>query len=205
MNAIVQTMPPPGRAQRRVGWLFVAILLQAGFVFALVAGLNVKGIQQRFVDPFVVSIPKAKQLPPQRPISGEFVDPKKVEIVEPKFVFDDGKGGGDAIDPRNTGVRPTLATDHGPVGVMATHTTPPYPPIEARLGHQGTVMLRLTINPQGVVTDATVVRSSGYEVLDDVARAWVMAHWRYQGAIRGGVAAPGAVTVGVKFDLRNAG
>ena len=132
--------------------------------------------------------------------------PKPTDAIKPTIIFDSGDDGGTAINPNNTdtGYRPGPA-DHGPVSIARTHTVPPYPALYARLGNQGTVTLRLTISAQGVVTDAVVIRSSGTEGLDEVARMWVLQHWRYQPAIRGGAAAPGAVTVGVEFNLKNAG
>jgi periplasmic protein TonB len=67
------------------------------------------------------------------------------------------------------------------------------------------VLLRLTISPEGVVTGAVVIGSSGSPGLDGAARNWVLAHWRYQPAIRGGAAVPSSGNVAVTFNLRNAG
>ncbi len=64
--------------------------------------------------------------------------------------------------------------------------------------------LHLTISAQGYVMDAAVVRSSGYEDLDLAARNWIMAHWRYRPAMRGGAATTSAADVQVRFDLKNA-
>jgi len=207
MKTVAHAMPQPGRAQRRVTGLLFALLLQVGLITALVIGLDIKvwpapdaGIETKFIPT------KTHVDYPPPPPSGGQIEPKHVDLPQPTIIFDTGDGAGTAIDPnnRNTGARPGPA-DHGPLGIAATHTTPPYPPIEVRLGAQGTVLLRLVINPQGVVADATVVRSSGFPILDEAARAWVVGRWRYQPAIRGGVAVPATTTVGVEFNLRNAG
>jgi protein TonB len=183
--------------------LFVALLLQAGFVWVLVSGLTLKDVI-RFVDPIKVDITptvRAKPLPPTVP---DHLPPPVYMPIPDLPPIDAG--------PRDTAPtftgnqpQPPAVANSGPFGIAATHTTPPYPPIEQRLGHQGTVVLRLTISAQGTVTDAAVVRSCGYERLDEVARAWVLAHWRYRPAVRGGVAVPATGDVAVTFDLRNAG
>src|SRR5262249_55927120 len=61
--------------------------------------------------------------------------------------------------PASTGV------DRAVVGITATHTVPPYPVIERRLGIEGTVTLRLTVGTEGQVTAAEVVTSAGREAL----------------------------------------
>jgi periplasmic protein TonB len=89
--------------------------------------------------------------------------------------------------------------------VAATHTIPPYPAMDLRLGNEGTVLLRLIVGPDGRVVEAHVIRTSGFASLDRAAQAWVIGHWRYQPAVRGGGAAASAVDVAVKFSLKNAG
>jgi protein TonB len=202
---IAHTMPPPGRGKRRAGAFVFALLLQAAFVTALIYGLDIKvwprpdngSIQTRFIPTTKVDYPPPKPTP--------WVQPVRRDLPTPP-IFDIDKGRPTAINPDNPGpgIRPG-PTDHGALAVLATHTTPPYPPLAIRLEQEGTVLLRLTISPQGVVTGAVVVRSSGYPMLDEAAVAWVTSHWRYQPALRGGVAAPDSATVGVRFDLRNAG
>lgn len=44
---------------------------------------------------------------------------------------------------------------------MAAHTIPPYPALEARLGAEGTVVLRVVIGSDGAVMAAQVVRTAG--------------------------------------------
>lgn len=52
---------------------------------------------------------------------------------------------------------------------------PSYPPRARRLGHEGTVLLRMTVDPTGRITRADVGRSSGFNELDDAARQTVFA------------------------------
>lgn len=86
--------------------------------------------------------------------------------------------------------------------LVATHTTPDYPPISRRLGEQGTLRLRLSITVEGAVKDAMVEQSSGHQRLDDAAVQWVKAHWRYAPAMEGTRAVPSMLSAVVTFKLQ---
>jgi protein TonB len=88
------------------------------------------------------------------------------------------------------------------VGIVATHTTPPYPTIARKLGEQGTVRLGIALDERGAVTDVSVVRSSGHSRLDEAAVNWVKAHWRYRPATRNGAPVPANTMADIVFDLR---
>lgn len=204
MQTTTHAIAAPRRG-RFVG-LLLALLLQAGFVWVLVSGLTLHDIAKILPPPIQgVFVPKAPTTS-QPPLQAQEQQPQRVYAPNPDFqIADDHRGDGGITPTDNRPQTHQGPADSGPFGIAATHTTPPYPPMEQRLGHQGTVILRLTISPQGAVVDAAVVRSSGYERLDEVARAWVLAQWRYRPAVRGGVAVPASGTVSVTFDLRQAG
>jgi TonB family protein len=63
------------------------------------------------------------------------------------------------------------------------------------------VKLHLTIDEQGVVTAASVEKSSGYDTLDSAAVAWVIAHWRYKPATKDGVPIESSTDALVTFKL----
>jgi len=84
---------------------------------------------------------------------------------------------------------------------MGTHTTPDYPPLDKRLGHEGNVLLKLAIDERGMVVDTQIERSSGYESLDRAAADWVRSHWRYHPATQAGDAVPSNAEVTVTFRL----
>ena len=88
-----------------------------------------------------------------------------------------------------------------PLAIAATHTIPNYPPVAARMGAEGSVRLVLDIDTTGRVTDAAVLNSSGYKMLDDAAVAWVLAHWRYRPALRGETPVPAHAEAIVTFRL----
>ncbi|MBI3677997.1 MAG: TonB family protein [Proteobacteria bacterium] len=85
---------------------------------------------------------------------------------------------------------------------LLTRAIPPYPMLDVRLGHEGIVTLKLSINTSGAVTDAVVTRSSGFDTLDAAAVAWVKAKWRYKPAQQNGQAVPSTSPAAVKFELK---
>ncbi len=87
------------------------------------------------------------------------------------------------------------------VGIVSTHTVPPYPPIARRIGAEGKVTLRLTVSAEGRVTRADVVTSSGRDELDQTAQAWILAHWTYKPASENGVPVVSNVLATVTFSL----
>jgi len=91
-----------------------------------------------------------------------------------------------------------------PIGIAATHTVPPYPPIARRLGAEGMVTLRITISPEGRVSSAEVVSSSGRADLDEAARQWIVAHWTYKPALENGLPGIGHIMASVTFNLTKA-
>ena len=207
MQHTTQSVPAPGRFSRRAAGFLFAGLLQAGLIWALVSGLDIKIIPQVISDPFKVTLDTQPKKPPEAPTQ-PLAEPEHVFVpVPPIEIIGGDSGDSHAITSSTTQPQPPVAgpRDHGPVSVAASHTIPPYPAMDARLGNQGTVYLRLLIGPDGSVQDVKIVRSSGSDSLDRAALGWVKAHWRYQPAVRGGVAVQGAVDVAVKFDLRNAG
>lgn len=99
--------------------------------------------------------------------------------------------------PRRTLAKPpaSVASVAMPAQVMGTDDTQPpsfvrnrpprYPELARQRGWQGTVLLRLSINESGQVTDVEIARTSGYELLDAEAvttvRQWQAAPARRRG------------------------
>jgi len=199
----IATTRPKGMTPERVTGLVFAGLLQAALIFALIEGLNIK-VWPTPEPGTAIEIIKDKTrtdqpLPPPMP----WREPTTTGPTMPVITIDTGQlAQGITLVERPTEPTGIVATPATAIGF--THTTPPYPPLAERLSEEGTVQLRLTISAQGTVTDAVVVRSSGYDDLDQAARSWILVHWRYRPAMRGGTAVPGASDVQVRFDLRTA-
>ncbi|MEO8019265.1 MAG: TonB family protein [Pseudomonadota bacterium] len=89
--------------------------------------------------------------------------------------------------------RPTGETFQGPVmvGVRPDSryplTKPPYPPQLIREGKTGSADVEVYVLPTGRVGDARIVRSSGFESLDQSTLAEAKRKWRLLPATRDGV------------------
>jgi protein TonB len=70
-------------------------------------------------------------------------------------------------------------------GAFLNNPPPTYPAISRRLGEQGKVTLRAFIDPQGSAREVEVLRSSGYERLDQAA-VRAARDWRYRPGMRAG-------------------
>lgn len=77
---------------------------------------------------------------------------------------------------------------------------PQYPPVALRQGWQGTVHLRVLVQPDGRPATITLEKTSGKKVLDDSALAAVQA-WRFVPAKRGDVPIEGWVSFPIEFNL----
>lgn len=73
---------------------------------------------------------------------------------------------------QNTATIPPRSNPRRPV------TQPEYPPTSKRLGEAGTVIMLLTVNEEGKVTDAKIDTSSGFERLDEAALKEALRTWK---------------------------
>ncbi len=156
------------------------------------------------VSPLPEKQPDTKPLPPPEPV---LLDPKPVTAEKPIFESDrppPDKGIRAEPDqkPVVVAMRPVVP-ERAATGIVATHTVPPYPPIARRLGVEGKVTLRLTVNAEGRVSEAEVVTSSGRDDLDQTAQQWIMAHWVYKPALVNGAPVASKALATVTFSLTN--
>ena len=111
------------------------------------------------------------------------------------------------IAPMTTAIS-TTGTHTAPAASDSTATiayetaTPPVYPVQAlRAGIQGTVLLKVLVDPSGKPVQVLVERSSGSRLLDDAARRHVLAAWRFHPAFRDGHAIEAWAVVPVRFNL----
>jgi TonB family protein len=81
---------------------------------------------------------------------------------------------------------------------------PPYPLRAREMGWEGTVVLRVEVNPDGTVGGIAVYQASGYPVLDEAALTAVK-RWRFVPPTDGAFTFSAVVDVPVRFDLREYG
>ncbi len=112
--------------------------------------------------------------------------------------------------PADTAVEvPTQATDmappSGPVAGIALRylsaAAPPYPRDALRAGIEGTVMLKVLVDIDGRPIAVDIHRSSGSRKLDDAARRFVLANWRFEPAMQDGRAVQATGIVPIDFNL----
>lgn len=102
---------------------------------------------------------------------------------------------------------PVVAAPAGPVSVAdldarAVTIVPPKYPLESRRKReQGTVVLAVTLAPDGAVDQVSVAKSSGFERLDKAALDAVR-RWRWSPTLRGGEPVVVRGTVDIPFVLQ---
>jgi protein TonB len=193
---------------RRLPFVGLAISFQAAALWLFMHGFDGYRIppvsHEFFVDPILET--KHPDLPP--PPEPKMTKPKEVKIIDTIFETarkpDDAKGIHGTLEEKQVKVAMNPAVpDRALISVTATHTTPPYPPIARRIGAEGKVTLRLTVTPEGRVSEAEVVNSSGRDDLDQTAQAWIIAHWTYKPASANGVPVASKTLASVTFSLIN--
>ena len=85
--------------------------------------------------------------------------------------------------------------------VVRQGTPPPYPLAPLRAGEQGTVILRILVDAQGLPTDVRIEKSSGVRALDQAALQHVRRTWRFVPAMRDGRAIPAIALLPIRFSL----
>lgn len=190
----------------RAPFMALAIGLELATVCLFVYGLK-EGVI-KYAPPIIDFVPvKSDPLPrtPPPPLPPE----RRVPITEvPIPTFDyprhDADSGPQAHLPPQPPTQPRTETvDRPVVSITATHTVPPYPPVARRLGAEGVVTLRLTVGGDGRVSAAEIVTSAGREDLDQAARDWIIAHWRYRPALKDGDPTVAQVLASVTYSLKN--
>ena len=193
----------------RLPFLALALTLQASAIWLLAHELIEHRIHitvPRWID--VSRLPDKPDTPLPQPPDPPLETVKPVIAEAPLFTSDraPAEGAGIRAEPGQQqvviAVRPTIP-DRAAIGVAATHTTPPYPPIARRIGAEGKVTLRLTVTAEGRVSQADVVTSSGRDELDQAAQQWILAHWIYKPAQANGVAVSSKALATVTFSLTN--
>ena len=142
---------------------------------------------------------------------GESLTPRDVELVKPENAAvetdDEGAITGKLVRPED------LRTD-GPVEPRQTlvavrqdptHplTQPPYPAPMIRGNNEGVVELEVFVQPDGRVSDARIVKSSGFEAFDRATLDEARRRWRLLPATRDGVPYPQWARQRVVFKLVN--
>lgn len=159
--------------------------------------------------------PKDKVLPPPKPpeevpvthpqTTPTVVQPQQnVAVIDVPIVSDEGT---EAYVPpiADAGPESSPNIDPNPVAAVrleyADAPAPKYPRDALRMGLQGVVMLRVTVDIDGRPLEVLVAQSSGHRDLDAAARLQVLKRWRFRPAMKDGQAVQAIGLVPVNFTL----
>ena len=97
-------------------------------------------------------------------------------------------------------VEPVRVGGNVPQPRKTWNVTPEYPRLARLRGTQGIVILEVTVDRQGEVSDVSVLRST--EALDEAAIAAVR-RWRYEPTVVNGMPVSAIFTESVRFQIEN--
>jgi len=141
---------------------------------------------------------------PHRPTTTRTVAPTPPQ--QPPVVVDEGPVVAPPIGPLVDETPVEAVVDTGPVNLerleYASAPPPPYPPEAARRRIEGTVVLRVLVDVDGKPIEVVVHTSSGTRALDESARKFVLAKWRFRPAMQGGMAVQAYGMVPIRFTVR---
>ena len=201
-------------ASRRSGLLMVVIGLHAAVIAVVIAAKTV--VPQIMEMPLIVDLvqpaeikpPEAKPLPVTKP-QPVFQKPQPRPTPTPVIEATQSQvatANAPVASPPDVKPAPPAPPAEAPV-VQARfdadylkNPAPPYPPLSRRMGEEGKVILRVSVNPQGGADQVEIRSSSGSQRLDESAVNTVK-HWKFIPAKRGDSAVQSWVLVPIVFKL----
>lgn len=146
----------------------------------------------------VLPVLPAKPRPTERP--------QPVQLPQEQLIVDQPPAPVDAGLPpavEDAGTPNTFDTAETAIAALMTRVAPPppYPALAEKRRLQGTVVLMILVDAEGNPVDVTVEQSSGSSLLDEAARKFVKARWRFVPAQAGGVAISAYARVPIRFSL----
>ena len=184
----------PAKNSKRTLAFFLVVIIHLLFFWVLASGLGAKMVQT-VMGPvetkMIEELPEDDKEPPPPPPDIEqpppYVPPPEVSI---DLAIDTGPT--TAISNTTSKVpvaepppapkpveRAVTKTPPSTSGKGARITQPEYPPASRRAGEAGTVQLRCYVSEAGKCSEVSVVKSSGYDKLDEAAVKEVQRNWRF--------------------------
>lgn len=200
-------------ASRRSGLLMIVIGLHAAVIAVVIAARTVAPqimempLIVDLIQPAEIKPPEAKPLPvtkPQPVIQKQTPRPNPTPVIE--ATQSTVAAHAPVASPPDVKPAPPAPPAEAPV-VQARfdadylkNPAPPYPPLSRRMGEEGKVILRVSVNPQGGADQVEIRTSSGSQRLDESALNTVK-HWKFIPAKRGDTAVQSWVLVPIAFKL----
>ncbi len=211
MNASILPLRQSAPALSRNAAIALAVVvLHVGFIWALQSGLLMRAAElivpaqvlSQFVDP---PSPKVSPTPPlaPAPVKRAVAKTPVQTAPQPLAVADNTAAANAPVAVATPQAAPAAVSAAPATPAVAPaapaqiqlpssnadylqNPKPPYPALSRRMGEQGKTTLRVLIGTDGLPKQAEIVKSSGYERLDQAALATAM-RWRYVPGKRGGV------------------
>lgn len=145
--------------------------------------------------------PKPKAVP-KKPVA------KKVEVPK-KSAMSESRGTSPGAPAGNTPATASQMASKAPVGQTippapeggSSTPRPPYPDLARKRGQEGTVNVRCQIDANGQVINISIVKSSGFRLLDEAALKTV-GKWKFRPGKKDGLSVAGTVIVPIQFKLQ---
>lgn len=191
--------PPPNKIKKsRMPGIILVVAIHIAFGAALYYGLQSSTLKLivNNIEAAVVAEDQVEELAPPPP-PPDFEPPPPV-VPPPSVVIDVQRAPVEnttAIQQVTDRVAPPPPSAPPPpppirpwtdAGNNNRVTARDYPPISIRLREQGLVVARVCVEPDGDVSDVTIVESSGHERLDDATIRMISNRFRYNPATQGG-------------------
>jgi|GEM_PF-2280610 len=179
----MRTIQGRGLTPQKMAGLAAAVVLQIGFVWALVSGLAAT-LVEKLPEELKVAVEQEKIQPKPPPPPPPQVDIPPPPSVPPPAINIQVETQTQPITVTNKPPPPapppvvhqSVTT---PVSVGRPHTClDKYPETSVRLNEEGTTLLSFKVMTDGSVSDVTVAKSSGYPRLDEAAVSCV-GRWHY--------------------------
>jgi protein TonB len=193
-------------SQRRMISVAIVAVIHIGVIYALASGLAANMTAHLIQDVEVAVVkekpPDVKPPPPPPP---DFKVPPP-DFVPPPEISIQSDAPTNAISQvqkqvANVAPPPPVTQITAPRSEGTHDCLSQYPPLSRRLSEQGTVTLKFGVMADGTVQGPKVIKSSGFQRLDDAAVQCV-SRWRYHPATQGGKPLAVSLEANVRYQLR---
>lgn len=156
-------------------------------------------------------VPQSAALPPLPVIADapEIVLTELLDIIETQENEADENMPDITLTTPATPVSPTHHTAEENTEADAPYTPPsydncprpPYPPRMRQRRAVGTVQVLIHVSAQGEPTEVIITQSSGYAALDSHTRNWILAHWKFNPALKGNRPQAAQIRTSINYTL----
>ncbi len=173
----------------KIAGLGASLLLQAGFVYAIISGLAGQ-IISKLPEELKVAVEQEKIAPKPPPPPPPQVELPPPPVAPPPEINIETPVTTSPITVTNKPPPPAPPVVHAvastPVSVGRPHVCQQnYPEVSVRLNEEGTTTLSMKVMTDGSVSDVTVAKSSGFPRLDEAAVSCA-GRWHYKPASQDG-------------------